>query len=586
MDIKPIAEEVSEIIISKLNLIKKDDWTTLDIIRFVYLEMGSFLEKNTDFFLNDKLKNLKISDEVMYDIYEHNKINKAERKGVIQYQVICKSAAYFLKYVFDKLNIKSTYVHMTGEEGTIVHWFLVVQDDQEKQYFLTLAGDLPNIKNGFPTEHFGNHINYISELTLKPQYVIPSDCDFLKLRKRTFINSEGVEESYYEIDHELLCPPINCNKKERKEKYQKLKEIDTKIGYGRLYDCEELISPKQFYDLFIQFSEYESDVYKTFFDAFGLGDDHFELIDNITQEQVNKFKRNLNTYIANFLNTKWNIKNNNDPENQENFYKLYVSQLLNFEVDDIDNLFEFLKKNKKSKNSLSDEYRDIYDLILNILIIENRFDKFIIERNKKISGADFNAEAYNESKKNISIKNLKPLLNLVSQYTIKEKVKINLKGGYAPLEYLINKFTILFPLIFDCDYQVHSSDKILVTPFSLQGYSEQKKIINEMMEKIFYDLTISNCGNMPNYDDQRSPIDNRIRILPLRNKETSEYCIGFIFKGNVLQNEDERMIIYIPSENLLRDYNPLEERDKYLFVSSSIKQQLDDIENVDGNRHK
>ena len=124
--------------------------------------LGKYLEKNTDFFLNDKLESLKISDEDIKRIYTDDKIAVANRNNNYSYQIICKSAALVLKGIFDRLNIKSTMVHTCGKEDEIRHWFLVVSDDNYKQYYLTLAADLPYIKNEFPTHHFANSIPYFN----------------------------------------------------------------------------------------------------------------------------------------------------------------------------------------------------------------------------------------------------------------------------------------------------------------------------------------------------------------------------------------------------------------------------------------
>ena len=61
-------EEINNVIakiISKVN----PEWNKLQIIRFVYLELGKYLEKNTDFFLSDKLDSLSLSVEEINNIY-------------------------------------------------------------------------------------------------------------------------------------------------------------------------------------------------------------------------------------------------------------------------------------------------------------------------------------------------------------------------------------------------------------------------------------------------------------------------------------------------------------------------------------
>ena len=127
--------EVVDIILKDIASGIKKEWNKLEIIRFVYLKVGKYLEKNTDFFLNDKLESLKISDEDIKRIYTDDKIAVANRNNNYSYQIICKSAALVLKGIFDRLNIKSTMVHTCGKEDEIRHWFLVVSDDNYKQYY-------------------------------------------------------------------------------------------------------------------------------------------------------------------------------------------------------------------------------------------------------------------------------------------------------------------------------------------------------------------------------------------------------------------------------------------------------------------
>jgi hypothetical protein len=67
-----------------------------------------------------------------------------------------------------------------------------------------------------------------------------------------------------------------------------------------------------------------------------------------------------------------------------------------------------------------------------------------------------------------------------------------------------------------------------------------------------------------------------------KNKETGEYVIGFRFwaMNPNYPNEEEMNMIYIPSENLLREYS-LNDRSKYLIVSSSIQNKVEKIEDIE-----
>ena len=77
-----------------LKTVKKgihDDWNTLEKIRYVYITVGKYLKKDTDFFLSlkNKLGELNLSKEDLYNIYNDDKKINSENWN----KVICKSCA-------------------------------------------------------------------------------------------------------------------------------------------------------------------------------------------------------------------------------------------------------------------------------------------------------------------------------------------------------------------------------------------------------------------------------------------------------------------------------------------------------------
>ena len=236
MDIKEknkmdeIINNVTDTVIKGVN----PSWNKLQKIRFVYLELGKYLEKNTSFFLNEKLDNFSLSKEEMNDIYFNDKLNISEREHSInQYQVICKSAAAFLKNAYDKLGIYSEFVHTIGDTNNIRHWFIVAVDDDNNQYFLTLAADLPYIKNNLPTCHFASNISFFGRDD-NPNYEIDDESKLETVRVAHRDNN-GNFLLGHEIKHTVL---VNDDK---------LKDIDYSIGYSRLYEAIETISDKNFF---------------------------------------------------------------------------------------------------------------------------------------------------------------------------------------------------------------------------------------------------------------------------------------------------------------------------------------------------
>ena len=139
----------------------------------------------------------------MNDIYFNDKLNISEREHSInQYQVICKSAAAFLKNAYDKLGIYSEFVHTIGDTNNIRHWFIVAVDDDNNQYFLTLAADLPYIKNNLPTCHFASNISFFGRDD-NPNYEIDDESKLETVRVAHRDNS-GNFLLGHEIKHTVL----------------------------------------------------------------------------------------------------------------------------------------------------------------------------------------------------------------------------------------------------------------------------------------------------------------------------------------------------------------------------------------------
>ena len=143
-----------------------EKWSDLYKMRYIYLTVGKYLIKNTDFFysVDKKLGSQNLNINELSNIYNDEK-NSGDLK------VICKSAALILKYLFSKFNIESKLVQSTNkiiamddnENLDIYHWFLAAKDkDTNQTYFMTLISDLPYIKLNMSTKHFGNNISYLS----------------------------------------------------------------------------------------------------------------------------------------------------------------------------------------------------------------------------------------------------------------------------------------------------------------------------------------------------------------------------------------------------------------------------------------
>ena len=573
-----IIDTVTNKIISKID----STFNTLQKIRFVYLELGKYLEKNTDFFLSDKLNKMSLSAEEINDIYYKDKINVAFRNGQERYQIICKSAALFLKHIFDKLGIVSDLFHTNGEVDSILHWFLVVKGDNEEQYFLTLAADLPFIKNNFPTCHFASHINYFDEFG-NPRYFVPENCKF-NTKKVSYKNEDGKVITGLEINHTVLT--------NSEEKEQFLKDLDKSIGYEKLYDSS-LIDDKGLRELFYVQMEQNSMVFNIYRKCFNIEKDSFKNTFDVTESEVDNFKKELENYFQKFFKKNLGI-------NSADAFKEYLIDFLKEEVK-IDSSLSYREIEEKYRSEIrkiNKKVKSDYIIIIqSIVALGNKFDNFIslrkecnlLEKNiqKCLNEKDdfvytlqkqrlVKEEALVKAKNSISITKLSPLMNTLAFCLIKNDIIFS-KKEYVPLEYIVNKFKLMFPLIFDCNYMNYET--LPYNSFSIQNYSEQIVIVKQMLHKIFSELSENNCKDMEDYDIHYSPVENRIQTYPLKDKETGEYCIGFRFGAKSTENVVQ--YIYIPSKNLLRLRNPIKDKNKYWIVSERFNKQLQKIEDIE-----
>ena len=654
MEIENVISHIYDNIKDKVN----NNWNKISKIRFIYLSVGIFLEKNTDFFLNDKLDDLKLNDDDMLRIYQNNYINERTYDGGRQFQIICKSAALILKGIFKKFDIDSSLVVTCGNEDEIRHWFLTAIGDNGEQFFLTLAADLPYIKNKFPTQHFANSINFFNSQVLKNDvekeissydrllsrisllglsvndFVIVSkdneffviskedlkfieiksdnvkimelnSCDdFLKKHTGNIVfatrqyeysdglsyrkkqrNINGIDVEYSEIDY----TDLNMN--------GSLRSIDTAIGYSDLYESENLISEQDYMKLFYVYFEENSDFFKIIHDSLEVGNGHSKSVDDITEVQVQRMISSIDAYIAQYLNQIYDT----DIFHSDDYMQKFLS-FNNFPINEEITLKANLKKYKKDI-SLDFKTSDLVAMLLNIISIEERFLKYIDIKNKmehqheliEHTIQDYHSSSvknkndediiydlnmkyfelekeYDSASKDLSIQKLNPILNRIAYYFIVnnyDKMFFHSDSNqFISQDYIYNKFCAMFPMVFDCNYEDNMT--LAKTSFSIQGYSEQVVIIKEFLKLLFSELTEKNCSLVSQYDKIYSPVENRIRVYPLRNRQTNEYAIGFRFWANPNDAlEEEKTMIYIPSLNTLRDYNPIKDRKQSLSVSST-----------------
>lgn len=223
----------TDLLIDKVTSEVSNLWPDLYKIRYIYLELGKVLYKNTDFFF--RVKN-KINDDFMtFD--EIKKVFYDTKENGGNYSVICRSAAEILYKAFKKVGIQAkiietnidpnnkkenTIISNDGESLEIHHFFLTVHDkDNNCNYFLTLAADLPYIQMGMQTNHFATNID----------------------KERNGINGEKFQlYDGEEIPHKILSK-------------EELRNIDLKIGYLKTKFNKES-SKKNESNVFLDYNNY------------------------------------------------------------------------------------------------------------------------------------------------------------------------------------------------------------------------------------------------------------------------------------------------------------------------------------------
>ena len=657
-------EEVSNKIINQIKDKIDSNWSLLQKIRFIYLSVASRIETNTDFFLNKKLNNLKLSEEEMNDLYQNDMISVSNKNNEEYYKVICKSGAKLLQNIFDHFNISSKLASTVDSDGKLKHWFLVVKDENEQQYFLTIVPDIVNVRNNLPTEHFASYIGYLNNVTIESSFndtvydrfvkklgeinkkisdvivanvddkhyclLLKEDLPYIKIKnaKEIFPLDNNLSVLNDNNDIHLLnriydASDVKTRKVTRvlneleveyeeidfkKLSFDDIKKLDESINVTSLYDFHEKLSDERGYmNLYYTLSEESSEIYKILYDAFSSSNDKYIVIDDINSEQITKFKRNLFSYVTEELNKKYNLNIESLTSKSEDFINQFIKEI-NIDVYNKD---EDIRKKLKSLRKVSNdlEIKETVSMLLSVMSIEDRFDQFIYYKNElekssdklkkqienyhRLPGVDkdienriytFNKKIYELEgkyeilKKEISAGKINPLLNSLSFYFLKDKIyKENTKSS-IPNSYLYNKLLLMFPTIFDCeiDGQTHYD-----TSFSKQGYNEQVSMIKRMIKTVFSEINEYNCESVYKYNKAYSPIENRIRVYPLKDIETKENHIGIRILSTKNPLDNEINFAYIPSENTLKELNLMDLSNKYIIVSSSLSSRLRELENIE-----
>ena len=524
-----------------INLVTKDinnDWSTLYKIRYVYLELGKYLSKDTDFFfsVDNKLNKYNMNFSEIKNTYES--------KTGSNNKVICHSAAQILKTIYDYLGIKSRLVKQINKpiiinkdnnQLTIDHYFLAVEDGNST-YFMTLASDLPFIKEGMKTRLFANDIPYKRTLSNKTEeqvyegeeikHTVLSDEDLKKIDKEI-----GYINNYYRFDDD-----------DHKRNDYYLQYNDSAL----LLLKEEIKNNKWYNELLAQNTVFYKSLYNYVNkDNKSLSFNNSTLkdfSDTDINDWINTLCLNVEKRISNINGQEYDLFYHIDNFNYDEWLKNICNKI--HYIDD----FTYTKWSKEIKSLYKYNEYD-YNSVFAILDKTNAIVKKI---------------------KNRDTKNFNNLLIKLSYHFIEKNriININNKSEFVSNKYIAYKLAILFPKIFGCNDAI--------TPFNQREYSEQIVIIKEILEIMFPELNKKN-SKIENYNNLYSSVFNRIQIYTIKSKKTQEYSIIFNVVGNNI--EGNYYYYYNPKENKFYIADILEIFQEYVIVSERLVNIFDDYSN-------
>ena len=531
-------------------------WDRLTIIRYVYIEVGKRISRDTDFFfsVDEKLGDANLSIKELEEIYDSE---YGREDGDI-----CKSASKKLKKVYDSLGIESILIQSNNnyqelmkngkKVARIFHWFLAVIDGSHT-YFLTLNSDLPNIQMGLKTEHFATRINYEKVINgekiqvykgPKIEETVLDDKLIASLDRRI-----GYVNTYYKYD--------SNNRKTKKFELQyndaAFEMLKEEMRKNKLY-YELLTIDSDFYYYFLKIKDNNGKTINLLGEKFADIPDDICLkwkkkICKVVVEKIEKIiGADLN--MMPFLNSKeWN-------------YDIWLMKLCVLCEDKIINYYDYYNevdprplrvdvgnfKFSKWSSNIKDTFRlknnnFDYNSVLTILDKLNALMGAIDRRDGKAFNKIYSLLAF----------------HFIPSIAIPEN-NID-ENGYLSNEYIANKFQKLFINTFSCNS--------IKTPFNDMKYSEQVVIIKKVLEILFPEVNYDNSSDLVSYNDSYSPVMNRIHIYPVKSERSGNYSIVFNIIGN--GEEGDYYFFYNPRENTFKVADALEIYNDYIVISERMK---------------
>lgn len=511
-----------------------DSWTDLEKIRYAYIVAGLNLRKHTEFYLTleNKTEERRISYKKIDKIYENKKSLSEWDK------MICKSAALFLKDVYQEMGIPSYLVETNdtikrkGLRNEIHHYFLCVNDG-ENNYFLTPAADYAYIQNGMATKHFGTDIDYM----------VPGRGGKL----------EKVYNTAEEIPHKVLTDI-------------ELKRIDSKIDYTTKFSkhenevkdkyVDEII--KDYKDMYLELLEMNTDFYNKIF-------------------PIDESKKIINSFIE---------------ATEKDWYKIInvICYYVGNRIAEITGKKYNFNQTILSKEDLNAWYNEVQTLFnpkdYNIKDVIYRNPALLFNKTKGLCDSILNYH-----KKEVKIETIKKE-TISYRYSFNRKVKEiakhfiddkfliepNKKDEYVSNLYLNHKFSTYFPYLFNANQGK--------TNFNKLSFSEQIEIVKHIIQLMFSDIPEKNLFKSSDVVTRVKPIFKRINIFSVRQRKTDNYgCYFAITDSNSDTNNSSYWYRFDFKENKFTKTSlsniALEssKNGEYEILSSRLKGAIEELEN-------
>lgn len=138
---------LSEYISKNKEYVEKNNFTELEKIRYVYLDLGQRLSFNLNFSFGNR--------EKQKEIYNRAKSNNFVEEDFKNNNGICNSMSYMLEKILTELGVNIRTVTAPLDERYCAHTYNVVTSQDGEEYIIDLQEDLENIQSHSFTKNFG-----------------------------------------------------------------------------------------------------------------------------------------------------------------------------------------------------------------------------------------------------------------------------------------------------------------------------------------------------------------------------------------------------------------------------------------------